>query len=242
MDSEQSTQSKGDSSTQGKGANQLVGVSAFGAVAAAALSSACCWTPIALLAFGASAAGASAFFERWRPFFATLSLVMLGMGFYFSYFRSGSCDGDSQCAARRRRRLRLRRAMLWVSAVIVIGFVSFPRYAGVLMHALGDGAEVTQTAATDAQTRTLLFDVQGMTCRSCAASLQSDLASIDGVLKAKVKYGAKSARVQATDAVTVERIKEAAKLHGFKASLVMDQSSRVVSEATIPGTGGHLHE
>ncbi len=42
-----------------------VGASVFSAI----LASACCWLPLLLVAFGTSAAGASAAFERVRPFF-----------------------------------------------------------------------------------------------------------------------------------------------------------------------------
>ena len=52
-----------------------------GSVVAAVLSSACCWLPLLLLAFGASAAGVSAFFERWRPAFLVVAIGLLGAGF-----------------------------------------------------------------------------------------------------------------------------------------------------------------
>ena len=62
-------------------------VTVGGSVLAALIASACCWLPLLLVTFGVSAAGVSAQFESVRPYFLALTAVLLGAGFYFSYFR-----------------------------------------------------------------------------------------------------------------------------------------------------------
>jgi copper chaperone CopZ len=189
-------------------------LSAVGAAAAAIASSACCWLPLALLAFGASAAGASAFFERWRPYFAVAAIAMLGFGFYSAYFRASACGNDGCCNARARRRLRLTRTTLWIAAVVVVAFVSFPKYAGGLLEALGThDRSATVSAATAWR-----FDVQGMTCEVCAVTLRTDLATLDGVESAEVDYTTKSAIVRSPDPAVIERVREAATRHGYTAT------------------------
>lgn len=208
-------------------------LAAAGSVAAAVASSACCWLPLLLLSFGASAAGATAFFERWRPHFAVAAFALLGLGFYLAYFRKSVCK-DGCCDARALRRLRFTRATLWVSAVIVIAFVSFPKYVGALLEAVG-GAPATVHAEPTAQgSRTVVFAVEGMHCEACAVTLQSDLTRIDGVEFADVDYATRTARVQSGDADLVASVQEAARRRGYTATLVKDQAPTSSSEGHAP--------
>lgn len=195
-----------------------------GAVTAAVLSSACCWLPLLLLAFGASAAGVSAFFERWRPLLATVAIVMLGIGFYLVYFRRAKCAddacGSTACAPRSRRRSVFTQVMLWFAAALVAAFVLFPRYAGVVARAVYGGSPAAAAAPSDASLIVQRYTVEGMTCEACAVTLQAELAGIDGVVSTEVDYATKSALVRSTDAVEDTEVSEAAKRHGYKATPV----------------------
>lgn len=193
-----------------------------GAVLTAILSSACCWLPLLLLTFGASAAGMSAFFERWRPYFAVVAVVMLGLGFYLAYFRA-SC-GSACCSPLARRRRRLSRGMLWVSAVIVAAFVLFPKYVGTLMEAFEHepAAALVITDGTGAEARPvseLVFDVQGMSCEACAVTLKSALRNVPGVESASVDYDAKRATVRAADPAVVPGVLKAIEGVGYEGSV-----------------------
>lgn len=208
-------------SETGSGGRNAGGTSALGAVITAVLSSACCWLPLLLLAFGASAAGMSAFFERWRPLFGTVSIAFLAVAFWQVYFRkspcaSGACKDDA-CGSSRRRRPVFPQVMLWTAAVFVAAFVLFPRYAGVVADTLY-GQTAVVGATNDSSLSTLRFDVAGMTCEACAVTLQADLAKIDGVAGVEVDYGSKSAVIEtAAPDDAVEQIEAAAKRHGYTA-------------------------
>lgn len=205
---------------------QAEGVSIGGAVAAAVASSACCWLPLLLLSFGASAAGVSAFFERWRPVLATVAIILLGAGFYLVYFHRAKCADDAcgtaVCASRAGRGRVLTQVMLWFAAVLVAAFVLFPQYAGVVARAVYADSPATATAPSDASLAVQRYAVEGMTCEACAVTLQADLAKLDGVVSAEVDYATKSALVRSADAVEDTEVSEAAKRHGYTATPVAD--------------------
>ncbi|MCH8344714.1 MAG: organomercurial lyase MerB [Planctomycetes bacterium] len=157
---------------------------AGGSVGSALLASACCWVPLALLAFGASAAGISAAFEKTRPLFLGLAAVLLGTGFYLNYFRKRTSAECSSCAAPRPKLRRFNRATLWVSTVVVLAVALFPHYVASLI-ARGSPAVAAQTTAT-APTTTLR--IGGMTCDGCAAFVQLALTKVPGVQGASVSY------------------------------------------------------
>jgi copper chaperone CopZ len=188
-----------------------------GSVVTAVLSSACCWLPLLLLAFGASAAGASAFFEEWRPVFILVAVCMLALGFYFGYFRK-SAGGDECCGERAQRGRRLQRAMLWGSAVIVAAFTFLPNYIGVLLNT--DDGSNGASAASVANGREYVFDIEGMHCDGCATTLRSALVKLDGVIAVDVDYGTKTARVFAGGQHVPEQVAEVTAGVGCTATLL----------------------
>lgn len=197
------------------------GTSILGAVTTAVLSSACCWLPLLLLGFGASAAGVSAYFEQWRPLLALVAIAFLGIAFWQVYFRpspcaSGACHDDT-CETGSRGRGIFPQAMLWVATIAVAAFVLFPRYAGNVAEVFYGNANAIGTTQ-DASLTTLRFAVEGMTCEACAVTLRADLAQIDGINAAEVDYATKSAVVETTDPKVSEQVEAAAKRHGYTAT------------------------
>ncbi|MEX2581398.1 MAG: mercuric transporter MerT family protein [Verrucomicrobiales bacterium] len=157
-----------------------------GAVISAMLSSACCWLPLLLIAFGASAAGVAGFFEAWRPWFLAGAVLLLGAGFYFAYFRKADCAPGSACAVPNPRLRRFNRAMLWVAAVFVAAFALFPNYLGALLG--NDGGDSANAATWTSAPNVISLPVEGMTCEACAISLEKHLAEVPGVARASVDY------------------------------------------------------
>ncbi len=192
-------------------------LAAAGSVASAMLSSACCWLPLVLLAFGASAAGASAMLEAWRPAFIALSLVMLGAGFYSAHSPGAACAGEC-CAERKPRRRRLQRVALWISAVVVAAFIFFPSYIGLLFAGGDSGIALKGGAGDPGAAREYVFDVTGMHCEGCAVSLRNELAKLEGVTAVEVDYAGGSARLRASGGGIEQRVAEAASRAGFAAT------------------------
>ena len=182
-------------------------LAAGGAILSAAASSACCWLPLLVLGFGASAAGLSAFFNRYRPLFLVAAAVLLGIGFYLNYFRRERCGPGTACTRPNPRLRRFSRSLLWVSTVIVAVFALFPNYVGALLG--GSAATLTATEA-QAMSREEIT-IEGMTCESCAAHVRKALVEIPGVADAEVSYESGRAVVTVDPAAppTPEALREA---------------------------------
>lgn len=175
-------------------------LSAPAAVGSAILSSACCWLPLLLLAFGLSAGGVAGFFETVRPYFLVAAVVFLGAGFYFAYIRKPSCKPGEACALPNPKLQRFNRVMLWVAAVFVLTFALFPYYSPTLVRAVAGQPTAASTESVGptsdaAATSIRTFHVAGMTCRACAATREARLTGLPAVSAAHVSYGEGAATI-----------------------------------------------
>ena len=167
----------------------LAGVSA---VLTAVASSACCWLPLTLIAFGVSAGSIGTWFERYRLPFLAITFLLLATAFYIVYFRAPkACAEDTGCKCNKPSG-RWIKGMLWVSTIIAIAFAAFPRYVNAFITPNRPDAPAKQVAA-DLVSKTI--PIQGMSCKACAVSLQNDLQSLPGVVGVEVSYETKSATV-----------------------------------------------
>ncbi len=161
-------------------------------VLTAGLASICCIGPIVALALGAGAFGAAAALESWRPYLLGLTAFMLGLAFYRAYRRPGGAEcGCSPAAVSRRKR------MVWVLTAIVVPLAAFPYYSQYVWGfvAAADSPALAATKGAQ-QTATLVLEVEGMTCEGCARGIEATLAREPGVVKAKVDYPSKTARIE----------------------------------------------
>ena len=112
--------------------------SAAGAVVSAFLASLCCLGPLVFAVLGIGGAGLLVKFEPYRPYFTVLTLGLLGLGFYFTYQPglapvAAAADGPA-CDCVHPTTNRLGRITLWIAAVLVAGFLSFPYLAAWLFR------------------------------------------------------------------------------------------------------------
>jgi len=188
-----------------------------GTVAAAMLSSACCWLPMALvLTVGVSSAGIATFFETWRPVFVAIALLMLGFSFYLAYVRQPKCADENEAAAcaiiTRRRRISA-----WITAVIVAIFVFYPSYSGLLFPS---GPSSQASALVPKKNRSVLtLDVVGMTCAGCEARARTALRNVQGVFNVDASHEKDEAHItiSANDPPTIDALTNALRSAGFKA-------------------------
>jgi copper chaperone CopZ len=189
-----------------------------GAVAAAVLSSACCWLPLLLIAFGASAAGVASFFEAYRPHLLGATAVLLASGYYLVYFRKKKCAPGEACAVPNKNLVRFNKGMLWIASALVLTFSLFPNYVGVL---IGGHEGLSATLVSSANERT--FRIDGMTCEACAAILRTELSALSGVVHVDVSYDSKTAKVLSDSGGAEpanERIEATIKAAGYQGTLV----------------------
>ncbi len=193
----------------------------IGAVFSAVLSSACCWLPLVLIAFGASAAPVAAFFEAYRPYLLGAAGLLLASGFYLVYIREEKCGPGETCAVPDPRLQRLNKIVLWVATAVVLAFALFPNYAGDLF---GNGDPRAPTSAP-ASGESRVFRIEGMTCEACTFALREQLGKIPGVVRAEVSSEAKTARVffaAGRQAPTEEALLAAIQKAGYSAMRVAD--------------------
>ncbi|MGC8625779.1 MAG: mercuric transporter MerT family protein [Phycisphaerae bacterium] len=211
------------------------------AIAAAILSSACCWLPLGLLALGVSAAGLSKFIVGARWVFVAIAVAALGLGFYFSYRRTATCAPGEACAPS--GLARFNRVMLWVSAVLVLAFATFPYYSAPLLQAVGAGGNTASSnskppaqtvtksepasklaadtaGAATTQFRLYAYQIKGMDCQECADGLQAAICKLPGVKKATVSYQHGTAEVQAAPGFDPQSVAKRISGIGYKTSLI----------------------
>ncbi len=189
-----------------------------GSVLAAMLSSACCWFPLLLIAFGASAAGVAGFFEAYRPYFIAGAVGLLGLGFYMVYFRKQVCEPNSACTTPNRKLRVVNQGMLWAATVLVTAFVFFPNYVGFVFGSSSNG----DTRVNEARLASMEFQIEGMTCEGCANILHGALTKLPLVKAAEVDFATKTAivRYEPDRPVPTQRLIEAIQAAGYHANVV----------------------
>lgn len=183
-----------------------------GALLTAVLSSACCWLPLLLLAFGASAAGVGGVFETYRPYFLVATAGLLMGAFYVVYFRQRSCDDDSECATPNPTFNRITKVLLWITTAFVFAFAMFPNYIGGF---LGD-TEAQPVIIDREGLSEFTVEIEGMTCEACAVHTQAALNRLPGIKSATVNYAAKNAIILADSQVSEGRIVKTIEEAGYR--------------------------
>jgi mercuric ion transport protein len=94
---------------------------ATGGVVGAILAASCCIGPLVLVSIGVSGAwiGNLTALEPYKPYFAAVTLVFLGLGFWQVYFRKKpACEVGSYCA--RPQSSRITQIALWSATALII--------------------------------------------------------------------------------------------------------------------------
>lgn len=166
-------------------------------VITAGLASLCCIGPLVAVGLGLGAFGGAAFFESVRPYLLVVTAGLLGAGFYLTYRKKPEekCE-EGVCVVVPKRSQKL---ALWSLTVVAIPLAAFPYYSGVFWSEAGadSGSPGTAWAAkpANAHETEVLFDVEGMTCAGCAATLEAALKTEPGVREVRVSLENKTARV-----------------------------------------------
>ena len=172
-----------------------------GAIVAALAASLCCIGPLLFVMLGAGAFGAATVFESARPYLLSAATLLLGFGFYRTYFRwGGACAPGAACATKPVSRAS--RAGLWSASVAVAAFAFSPYYAGTLASKLSkQNTTSVQPTAPRAQssnapsasepasgTATTTLTVEGMTCASCETTIDLAVEQTPGVRSASASF------------------------------------------------------
>ena len=206
-----------------------------GTVISAIVASSCCWLPLVLLAAGLSGAGIAAALETLRPLFMVVTFGFLGAAFYLTYRprRTSACGEEASCcdwresqngwgSSGREHRMSMRtlnKGMLWFVTAVAIAFVFFPNYIGAL---LGSGeASVTSTEKTQT-----VFQIEGMSCPGCAATVAQAIRGVLGVQSVDVRHERREALVgtKHSQPVPKDQILAALRRAGYEGRLIKSHS------------------
>jgi mercuric ion transport protein len=100
---------------------QRDGLLATGAVVGAILASACCVVPLLLVTLGISGAwiGNLTALEPYKPYVATVTLGLIGLGFWRVHFQpKPACEEGTYCA--RPQASLVTKTALWIGAAITL--------------------------------------------------------------------------------------------------------------------------
>lgn len=191
------------------------------AFVAAIVSSLCCILPVLSVALGIGAFGVASVFETLRPYFLVAAFAALGFAFYKIYFRREECAEGEVCATKPIGRIN--QIFLWVATIGIVAFAFFPLYTGFLVSALGSNTPETSNqiiaeSENDSQNKTVIIEVEGMTCEGCASHIDETLKKLKGVISAKASYKDKNVKVVYNpNQITLEKIKKAINEIGYVA-------------------------
>jgi mercuric ion transport protein len=180
-----------------------------GAVIAAIAASLCCVGPVLFAVLGLGAFGAASFFAAARPYLLAGAVLLLAVGFYWTYFRrQAACAPSEACATKPVNRIG--RAGLWIATIAVLAFALAPYYIGYLASALARQRTATATtqeavqpnrqvrvdATSQAALETITVKVEGMSCTACEVPVRDALSHTPGVHTSDVSYQRGDAHVQ----------------------------------------------
>ncbi|MCI0490980.1 MAG: cation transporter [Blastocatellia bacterium] len=193
-----------------------------GAIASAVAASLCCIGPLLAVVLGLGAFGAGAIFEALRPYLIGVTALLLAGAFYLTYRKREVRCEDGKCKADGPSRTS--KIILWLATIVVIAFAAFPYYSGALLKAQTQtSAPATNRSSSgdiaNPSEASAIVMISGMTCGSCAFSVQSVLAKVPGVKSADVSYEkGQAVVVYDPTAIGLDAIRSAIDSTGFKAT------------------------
>lgn len=193
-----------------------------GAVFAAIASSLCCVLPLAAVLFGVGAFGAASAFEALRPYLLVLAFTALAFSFYRVYFRREECAEGQSCAIKPAGKIN--QVFVWAGLFVISAFALAPYYTGYLMAAASNPQQISSEAMSAASSeenqanKTVIIEVEGMTCAGCEPHINETLKKLNGVVSAAASYQNKNVKVVYNPKqISLEQIKNAIDVIGYKA-------------------------
>lgn len=183
---------------------KLVG---FAAILTAGFASVCCIGPLVLTGLGIGSLGLAAGLTQYRWMFLALTGIILAAGFYYAYRKRPVPCADGACEYRSGSRGM--KAALWTATVLTLILATFPTWSARVL------ARGPATAPADAGIMAL--EVSGMTCASCAVSIEKEVEKVPGVYSARVDFESGQATVLTNDKIDPDAVLRAVGAAGYQA-------------------------
>ena len=119
-----------DTAALTKDGEAKIRIAATGSLIGAILASSCCIVPLVLVTLGASGAwiGSLTVLEPYKPIFATVTFVFLGLGYWQAYRKPKvACEEDTYCATPASDHIV--KGALWIATILVLLALSIDFWA-----------------------------------------------------------------------------------------------------------------
>lgn len=179
-------------------------------IVTAFIAALCCITPvIAVLAGIGGIAATFSFLEPFRPFMIGLTVLFLG----FAWYQKLKPKKEISCECEDDPSFFKSKSFLGIITVVVGLLVAFPNYSDIFIQ---DNSQ-NIVYVSDNQVEEVAFDIDGMTCTGCEASVKHAAQRVDGVLETDVSYASRKAVIVYDKSKTNrEALVEAINATGFR--------------------------
>lgn len=180
-------------------------------IAAAFVASLCCITPVAASIAGIGGiASTFSWMEPIRPYVIGLTLLILGFA-WFQKLKPKSKE-EIDCVCDDEPNIFQSKSFLGVVTLLAMILMAFPYYSEAFFSEKSTEIVYVQ----EANVQTVTYDIVGMTCAGCEASVRNAAQEVEGVLEAKASYDTQTATISFDKSkVQPERIKQAINSTGF---------------------------
>ncbi|MGK7370922.1 MAG: mercuric transport protein MerTP [Candidatus Halalkalibacterium sp. M3_1C_030] len=156
---------------------------------AAFVASLCCVTPV--LAFLAGIGGVASTFswiEPFRPYLIGLTALLLG----FAWYQKLKPQWDPECACEEAPSFWNTKGFLGIVTILAGLLLAFPYYSDAFFPKQDKQVVYVQ----ESQVQTITWDIKGMTCTGCEATVENAASGVDGVLEADASYDTGKATIK----------------------------------------------
>ena len=144
---------------------------------AAFVASLCCVTPVfAFLAGIGGVASTFSWVEPFRPYLIGLTALLLG----FAWYQKLKPQWDPECACEEAPSFWNTKGFLGIVTILAALLLAFPYYSDAFFPKQNQQVVYVQ----ESQVQTITWDIKGMTCTGCEATVENAASGVDGVLEA----------------------------------------------------------
>jgi copper chaperone CopZ len=157
---------------------------------AAFVASLCCVTPVfAFLAGIGGVASTFSWVEPFRPYLIGLTILLLG----FAWYQKLKPQWDQECTCEEDPSFWNTKGFLGVVTILAALLLAFPYYSDAFFPEKNNQKVVY---VQESQVQTITWDIKGMTCTGCEATVENAASGVDGVLEADASYDTGKATIK----------------------------------------------
>lgn len=162
-----------------KAENKLLGAGLLTAIAA----SLCCITPVLALVAGVSGlASTFDWLEPARPYFISLTVLVLGFAWYQKLKPKKQIDCN--CETNEKSKFIQNKIFLGIVTVFAGLMLAFPMYAHIFYPKTQGQVIVVEKS----NIRAVEFKINGMTCVDCERPINHNVQKLPGIIKSTISY------------------------------------------------------